>query len=114
MLSQKYREAITETLDVLKHMKKEDVAKIPKSFVSFLEQNAEKNYEVNIDYSIPLQETNIKEETKGILGAIYRSWWCSGEERKEIDRILYEKEKEHQKELREKNNPDDIFNKKKQ
>ena len=36
MISQEYREAIAETLDILEHTQETDVNKIPKSFINFL------------------------------------------------------------------------------
>lgn len=43
---------------------------------------------------------------------LYRNYFCSEEERQEIDQKLQENEEKYQQQLREKYNPDRIFNNK--
>lgn len=113
MLSLSYQESITEVLDILNHTKKSDVEKIPKKFMEFLKNHASKDYIPNLDHSQKLENMNLKPETRGILGLIYRHYWCSPEERTKYEQILNEKEKIYQAKLREKYNPDNIFKNKK-
>ena len=51
MVSVEYGEAITETLDILKHTKKEDVDKISPKFMNFLKENALKTYNQELDHT---------------------------------------------------------------
>ena len=66
MFSNEYGEAAVEVLDILENTNREDVEKIPVDFIKFLRNNASKNYTPKIDYSLPLNELNLKEKTKKI------------------------------------------------
>ena len=58
---------------------------------------------------IPIE---LKYKTKLLLAMIYRNYLCSKEEQLEYDKILCQNEENHQKYLREKYNPDNLFKKK--
>ena len=70
-----YSEAAVEVLDILDHTVEEKVNLIPQKFINYLKENAAKDYVAKLDYSKPINEMNIKIETKGILGTICRNWW---------------------------------------
>lgn len=108
MFRNEYGEAAVEILDILDNTNKEDIAKIPSSFIKFLVDNASKDYVVNFDHLKPISELNIKEKTKEILGTIYINWWCDNNQKEQ-----YKKQIEEQEQLREKNNPNNIFKNKK-
>ena len=108
-MTRAYSEAAVEVLDILDHTVEEKVKLIPTKFINYLKENAAKDYVAKLDYSKPINEMNIKIETKGILGAICRNWWWNEEEKQEYARLVREKEIKHQEELRTKYNPDDIF-----
>ena len=80
MISKGCSEAAVEVLDILDNTIPEDVSKIPIAFIEFLKSIASKDYVPNLDHSKPMNEMDIKEETKGILGTIYRKWWSIKEE----------------------------------
>ncbi len=109
MVSVSYSEAVTEVLDILKHTKKEDVEKIPKSFMDFLEENKSKDYTPNLDHSKSLKDMGIKPKTAGLLGMIYVKYWANEEEKQEFMRKANENEQIYQEELRAKFNLNDIF-----
>ncbi len=110
-MTRAYSEAAVEVLDILDHTDPQKVKLIPNKFISYLKENAANNYIANLDYSKPINELNIKTETKGILGVICRIWWWNAEQKQEYARLVRENEIKHQKELSEKNNFDDIFKK---
>lgn len=112
MVSVEFSEGITETLDILKHMKEADVNKISKGFMEFLEKNQSKDYVPNLDHSKKLNEMNLKEKTKDILATIYLNYWCNDEQKADYLKVLKENEKKHQEELRARYNPDSLFNNK--
>ena len=56
MVSVAYSEAAVEVLDILKHTRKEDVNKIPKKFIEFLENNKSKTYIANLDHTKTIKE----------------------------------------------------------
>ena len=108
-MTRAYSEAAVEVLDILDHTAEEKVKLIPQKFINYLKENASRDYTAKLDYSKPINEMNIKIETKGILGTICRNWWWNEEEKQEYARLVREEEIKHQEELREKYNPDNIF-----
>lgn len=111
MKSQKYSKASVEVLDILKHTKKEDVEKVPKEFIDFLEENRLEEYESNLDHTKQIQEMDLGPETQNVLGYIYLKYWADQQAKESFRAKIRELEIAHQEELREKYNPDDIFKK---
>lgn len=109
MLSAKYSEAAVEVLDILEHMEKEDYEKVPQKFINMLEESASKDYVCNLDYSKRLMEMDLREETKSLLGVIYRNYWCPEGKKAEFESKISENERKFQEELRKKYNPNNIF-----
>ena len=109
MFSNEYGEAAVEVLDILDNTNKSDVAKIPTSFIKFLVDNASEDYRVNLDHSKLISEMNLKEKTKEILGVIYINWWCDKKDKENYIKQIKELEIKRQEEIREKYNPNKIF-----
>ena len=109
-----YREAFAEVLEVIKNSNQRILEKIPKKFITFLNENKDNNYIVKIDFTDENWDDSIKQETQAILALIYRDYIVSQEERA---RLLTEEKEEHiriENELREKYNPDNLFKKQEQ
>lgn len=112
MVSTKYANAIKEVLHYLKGISEEDVKKIPKKLIDFLEENASKEYTCNFDYTKPLKDITISDEAKGLITYICYSYWCETEDEKKVFlNKLNENEIVFQNELRKKYNVEN-FNKK--
>ena len=109
MFSNEYGEAALEVLDILDNTNKSDVAKIPTSFIKFLVDNASEDYRVNLDHSKLISEMNLKEKTKEILGVIYINWWCDKKDKENYTKQIKELEVKRQEEIKEKYNPNKIF-----
>ena len=109
MVSVLYSEAITEVLDILSHTRKEDVEKIPKKFMKYLEDNKSKDYTPNLDHSKSIKDMGIKPKTAALLGMIYVKYWANAEEKEEFLKKATENEKIYQEELNIKYNPNEIF-----
>lgn len=112
MFSNEYGEAAVEVLDILDNTNKTDVDKIPSSFIQFLVDNASEDYKVNLDHSKLISEMNLKEKTKEILGVIYINWWCDKKEKEEYMKQIKKLEVKRQEEMKEKYNPNKIFDNK--
>ena len=110
MIAVQYANAMVEVLHYLKGIRQEDINKIPKKFISFLEKNATKDYICEFDYNKPLNELKLLNETRNIIGLICLNYWCETEEQKQkyLSR-LNENERKYQEELREKYNPENMF-----
>lgn len=110
MINERYSIAMSETLHYLKGINKEDVNKIPNKFMEFLKANASKNYECDFDYTKPLKELKLMDETRGLISMICLNYWCQTEEQKEnFRKHLNKNEIKYQEELRNLYNPDNIF-----
>lgn len=111
MINERYKIAITETLHYLKGISSDDINKIPNNFMTFLKNNVSKSYECSFDYTKPLKELNLKDETRGLIAMICLNYWCETKEQKnKFKKHLYENEIKYQEKLIEKYNRDNIFN----
>lgn len=109
MVTKEFAEASAEINEILKYMPNKEVEKIPSKLREFFKEVSSKDYVTNINPDLPLDKQQIKEKTKDIIALIYRNYWCSEEERKELDQKLIENDRKFEEELREKYNPDNIF-----
>ena len=108
-----YSEAAVEVLDILNHTNKEDVERIPQSFIKFLTDIASRSYKVKFDYEQPINGLNLKQQTKELLGFIYITWWCDKKEREEYKKLIYESNMRNKK-IKENYNVNDIFKNKRE
>lgn len=107
---EKYAKAIKEVITYLKGIREEDINKIPEKMMKFLEENASKDYNCNIDYTKPLNELELMDETKGIIGLICYNYWCETQEQKEkFLNNLKDNEKKYQEELKKKYDLEKVF-----
>ena len=113
MISVTYKNAMAEVLEYLKGIKKEDINKIPKNFLNYLEENASKDYECNFDYTKSLKDLALLDESKAIISVICLNYWCDTNAQKEnFKSNLIKNETKYQEKLKEKYNPDNLFKKK--
>lgn len=108
-MDEKYAKAFKEVYIILNKSSKEELNKIPKSFVEFIEKNMATDYNPQIDFKENF-ENSVLEETLLILALIYRDYLISKEERK----ILIKDEKKQLKELNDSYSIENLFDKRKQ
>ena len=106
-----YRIAATEVACILDYFSEEFKANIPTNFLKFLNEQAIPDYNPNFDFSHGLDRLELRNKTKTLLAMIYRNYICSEKEKIEYEKILKQNENTYQVELREKYNPDNIFQK---
>lgn len=105
MTKLKYSNSIAEVLHYLKGIREEDINKIPEEFIEYLKENSSKEYIPNFDFTKPLKELNIMNETKGIICFICYNYWCETEtDKKAFLSRLNENERKYQEKLRDKYN----------
>ena len=109
MVTNEFADASAEIIEILKYLPQSDVEKVPQKLRSFFTKVANKNYVTKIDPNKSMQEQQIKEKTKDLIAVLYRNYWCSEEERTSLDKKLIENDKKYEEMLREKYNPDNIF-----
>lgn len=108
-----YSEAAVEVLDILNHINKEEVAKIPQSFIKFLTNISSKSYKAKFNYEQPINGFNLRKQTKEFLGFIYITWWCDKEENEKYKNIIHKNNMKREK-IKEIYNVNDIFKNKKE
>ena len=109
MVTNEFADASSELIEILKYLPQNEVEKVPQKLRSFFTKVANKNYVTKIDPNKSMQEQEIKEKTKDLIAVLYRNYWCSEEERTSLDKKLIENDKKYEEMLREKYNPDNIF-----
>lgn len=112
MVSVKYSEAAVEVLDILKYTKEEDVKKIPKKFMKFLEDNKSETYTPNLNHTKEIKDMGLKPETEAILGLIYMKYWANEDEKTKFQEKIRNNEIVYQEELKEKYNASKLFKQK--
>ena len=104
------REAYVEVLEILKHMEKKYISKIPIDLREFFERNASKEYKFHINPQMPLENQKLKENTINILAMLNINYWCETEEHKqELLRKYYKNDIKYEQELRKTCNTDNLF-----
>lgn len=98
-MNDEINKSFTEVLDIINHMEEKLYVKIPKEFIKLITENRDKNYEITIDYSRGINESNLLKETRVILSLIYRNYICSEEEREKLFLEDKEVQKRHKEEL---------------
>ena len=92
VLERNYNTMCAEVLEILKHCPESDVNKIPKKLIDSLKLNKELNTNVIINPAKGIFEQDVSTETIIMMFIIFRNYWATGEEKKEIDDILIENE----------------------
>ena len=84
-----YRMACTEVLEILKHMPKKQVEKIPKNVIISMERAKRYDYRFRYDKDKNINEQNISKTAKNILSEFYRDYWADSM----IKKMILAKEK---------------------
>lgn len=92
ILEKNYSIMCAEVLEILKYCPENDIIKIPKKLIKSLELNKSLNSNVIIDANKEIFEQNVTNETIIMMFIIFRNYWATEEEKKEIDIILKENE----------------------
>lgn len=112
MKKDEYSIAYAEVLHYLKGIRKKQIMLIPKGLIEYFKANKSQTYKCNFDYNKPLNEIEISDKAKGIIGMICLNYWSnSNNEKKIFLEKIEENEKTYQKELNEKYSYDNIFKK---
>lgn len=112
MKKDEYSIAYAEVLHYLKGIRKKQIMFIPKGLIEYFKANKSQTYKCNFDYHKSLNEIEISDKAKGIIGMICLNYWSnSNNEKKIFLEKIEENEKIYQKELNEKYSYDNIFKK---
>lgn len=81
-----YPNACKEVYVILNYLNKEDLKKIPQSFIDMLQRKMNNDYKFKLDTNIDLEEQNLLKETKVILGYIFLNYWGTKEQKETIEK----------------------------
>ena len=109
MVSATYARAYTEVLELIKHLSSDELAKIPESEIEFYKSNMDTNYSFSINPEIPLNEQNISIEANAVIVSIFKNYFASEKQKEILENLLAQNQAKKEEELREKYNPDKIF-----
>lgn len=112
-LTNEYKEAIAETLDILYNSDKYIINKIPKKLIDFFEENKSQTYKSNLDYNQEITEMNLKPKTKSIISMLYLNYICDKDEKIELRKKMEQNEKVYQEILSKKYSTESLFSKNK-
>ena len=85
----KYANACKEVLVLFDYfLDEEDLSKIPEKQIEYLKKNANQQYNYGVDESKELEEQNITKEAKAIIISLYKKYFTTNEQKKNIDEIL--------------------------
>ena len=108
-MTMEYRQSLTELNTIIHYMDIEYLKKLPQKFIEFINSNMDKDYIPNIDKNTPINEQNLKNDTKVLLSLLYRNYWCDREKKITLIQEDLVAKNNYEKKLREKYNPDNIF-----
>ena len=112
MIDNAYKNAFKEVYEILKNTDNELLSKVPKGFITFLQNNMNKEYQTNIDNNTDIDKQKLLTETEDILSLIYRSYWATDEEKLEFSqRDKQELNQIQENKKRQYKDIDEIFNK---
>lgn len=112
-VSMQTRQAYSEIDEFLRLLSEKKRNEIPKKLREFFKEEKDQEYFKNIDINIPIKDQNLRKETLAIIALLNLQYWCKDEtEKKRLQAIYAQNEKEYQDMLYEKYNPNDIFKKK--
>lgn len=109
MISKNYSKAYTEVLEMIKHLPENEYNKIPKEKIEFWERNKDNKYKFVINPQIELEKQNISIEANSIIVTIFRDYFATNLQKEKLKIILEQNENKYQEQLREKYNPDNLF-----
>ena len=107
------KEIYSEVYSVLKILGKKYIDKIPNSLYNMIQENKLETYNPTYTLETDLNEQNIKRESISMIALMHLNYWCNSEnEKNELKKIFKENDGKYKERIREKYNPDNLFNKK--
>lgn len=110
-MKREYEEAFAEVDEILQLMPVDLLIKIPLQFKKIISDNRAKDYKPNIKE--PIEEEQLKYETKIILGLIYRDFLVTPEEREELQARDAEELRKIEEEMQKQYDMENVFQKRK-
>lgn len=109
-MEQVTRDIYSELYAILQVLGNEYINKLPIKLYDMIENKRNYDYTPKYNDEVDFNKQGVKRETISVLALLYLNYWCESEEEKnKLNNYFIENEKKYQKELREKYDPDKIF-----
>ena len=105
MVSIEYANAYAEVLQILKNISIDEYNKVPKEKIELFEKYYNKKFDFKYNPHQTLQEQNVSKIARTIIAILFRDYWATDEQRKQI---LLEEDEEKRKKLQ-KYSADNLF-----
>ena len=79
-----FSNACYEVLEILKHIKKEDIDKIPEDDINMLKKNANYNHNFTYNPDISIREQKVLKLTKGIIAMFFEKYIATEKQKQKI------------------------------
>ena len=99
----------SEVYSVLNLLNEDDLKRIPEDILFFIKANIDEDVDY-MDKNQSLDEIKITRDAEDMLMLLTYHYLCDDTEKDEMNKAMEENEKIHQAELKEKYNPDNVFN----
>ena len=106
-----YKKAYTEVLEILSYLPEEEYSKIPIEKIVFYKENMDKNHIYKIDPKIDLTKQNISQETNAILVSLFRDYFATERQKKILNDLLNQNQRKLENIKKEKYYSENIFKK---
>ena len=113
-MKEKFGIVCAELVAVFDNTEDEIMNSIPKKFKDYIYENADNNYNVNLDLSKDLNSQDISSDTKALLALIFRDFVCEKDEKTRLINLENEIQQKRQEELKQKYSNVNIFDNKKE
>ena len=90
-----------EVYNLLNILGTEYINKIPKKMYDFIDESRDKSVLINIDINLPIESQNISDETIEFISLLNLKYWCTENEKIELQKIYDENERKYQQKLKE-------------
>lgn len=108
MVTNEYKIAYSEVLEILNHISIEDFNKIPTDMIEMFQANASTNTDFIYNPEETLQEQNVSEIARTIIAILFRDYWATEQQHKKIVAFQNAEREKYKQELY---NPDNLFKK---
>jgi len=104
-----YKRAYTEVLEILSHLSKKELDKIPKEKIDYYKGNMDMEYAYHINTQKPLNEQYISNEANAILVTLFRDYFANESQKDTLKKMLALNQEILEQMKKEKYNEDNIF-----
>lgn len=110
-MTNNYKRAYTEVVEILSHLSREEYDKIPKEKIDYYKENMDTEYVYHIDPQKTLNEQNISTEANAILVTLFRDYFATEVQKETLKKLLNKNQEVLEQEKKEKYSIDNIFKK---